>query len=397
MVLDREFPPDERVEKEARSLIQAGYEVHLLCFTFGRLSAFGLIKNIHVHRLYLPRQIFKKTSALMLSVPFYSWFWKRHIRKFIADQRIDVLHVHDLPLCGPALAVTRDAGIPVVADMHENYPVLIAESHHSNTRLGRLLIDKQKWYAKEKEWLARADRIVVVADEMRDRLAKIVGSDKKYAVVPNTIDLSDFMNTQEACPGIEEKFKDQFVLLYFGGIDRVRGIETMIGAAQLLKDQISGLKMVIVGSGSILPELKELAAESGVGDVVRFEGWQKPAHWNAYMATAKACVLPHLKSPQTDNSSPTKLFIYMMFGKPVLASNCNSYQKIIEQHECGLVFESGNARDLAEKVLEMYRNPQLMEDMGANAYRAVSEHYNWEKTSQPLIDLYRQLEQELHT
>jgi hypothetical protein len=118
MILDKPFPVDDRVEKEARSLTEAGFDVHLLCFTFGDLPKREIYKGIRIQRVYMPRPLYKKLSALILLLPFYNGFWKKRIRRFVHENRIDALHVHDLPLCGLALEVKEEYHIPLVADMH---------------------------------------------------------------------------------------------------------------------------------------------------------------------------------------------------------------------------------------------------------------------------------------
>jgi len=395
MVLDKPFPVDDRVEKEAKTLIEAGYEVHLLCFTFGKLPKIEFMNGIRIYRVFMSHQIYKKLSALILTLPFYNWFWKKHIQNFIAENKIDALHIHDLPICGISIDIAKKLKIPLVADMHENYPMLISESRHSNTLLGRILISKKKWFQKEKVWLEKINHIIVVADEMKQRLQAILPPRKNYTVVPNTIQMADFLDQQKKNPDLSLKYKDDFVVLYYGGLGRLRGIETMIKAAAQLKGKIKRLKMVIVGIGSIIDELKTLATNRKVEKIICFEGWQNQAVLNAYMENTQVCVLPHIKSVQTDNSSPNKLFIYMMFKKPVIASNCNSIQKIIEEYNCGLIFKNDDSDHLARQILELYNNSTTAKQMGENGYQAVQNHFNWTKTSQPLIDLYQKIEMDI--
>ncbi len=393
MVLDREFPPDDRVEKEARSLIKAGFEVHLLCFTFGSLPPEEMYKGIFVHRVFMPRALFKKLSALILTLPFYRRFWKRKIERFVRQNQIDALHIHDLPLVGTALQIKQKFGLPVVADMHENYPVFISEIKFANTFWGRLLISKSKWFAKEKEWLSRADRIVVVDAGMRDRIEKRLTRSVPFVVVPNSPEIDAVLASQEALPDLEERYAEPFVVFYFGGLDSRRGLDTLVEAAALLKDQIKPLKVVIVGTGSYGSVLRERIKQRGVQDLFDFQGWHPVSHLQAFTRYADVCVIPHLKSPQTDNSSPNKLFLYMLFKKPIVASNCRSIQKIVEENACGLIYESGNGEQLAEKILYVYRHPQEALKMGERGHRAVREKYDWSVGANRLVEMYRGLSQ----
>ena len=391
MILDQQFPIDDRVEKEALTLIKNGHNVVLLCLTFGDYPKQENYKNIFITRVYMPRQVFKKLSALILTLPFYHWFWKRKITKFISDENPDAIHIHDLPLCGIGAKIKQIFNLPLIADMHENYPIMVEEMAYANTFPGNFLINKKKWYNKEKEWLSQADKIIVVAPEMKNRLKKIISAEINFAVVPNTIDVRTFEKSQKPCPEKKQGLQNYFVITYFGGIDSVRGIETLIDAANLLKDKIKTLKILIVGSGALLESHQQKSRELRLTDIIQFEGRQDPSCLNSYMEQTDLCVIPHLKSPQTDNSSPNKLFIYMFFKKALIVSNCNSIQKIIEDAKCGLVYESGNSHELADRILQLYNNPEKTVILGENGHKALLRKYNWNKTSQPLIDLYSNL------
>ena len=392
MVLDRPFPPDDRVEKEARSLIKAGFEVHLLCFRFGNEPEHEAYKGIKVQRVFMPQWLFKKLSALILLLPFYNGFWRKRIIKFINWQKIDALHIHDLPLVGVALKIKEKFGIPLIADMHENYPLFISEIKFANTFLGKLFINKKKWFQKEITWLNRVDWILVVAGGMKKRLEKILENHRKFVVVPNLPRVREILNNQKALPDVEQKFKDKFVLFYFGGFDSRRGLDTLLEAAERVRDDIHHLQIVLVGRGSFQAELEQMALKHQMQNILSFEGWQPPEHLQSYLKTANIGVIPHLKSQQTDNSSPNKLFLYMLFSKAVITSNCNSIREIVEENSCGLIYESGNSRQLAERILYLYKNPGEALKMGERGARAVRGKYDWEIGVKGLIQMYKEIE-----
>lgn len=389
MILDRPFPPDDRVEKEALSLINAGNDVHLLCFRHSEEHKYEVYKSVHVHRVYMPLFLFNKLSALILIFPFYNWFWSIAIKRFIKLNKIEVLHIHDLPLCGIGLKLKSKFDIPLTADMHENYPVFIDISRHTNTFIGRVLISKEKWYVKEKEWLSKVDCIVCVAEEMKQRIRQFLPNHDQIIVVPNTIDKDQLLQIQESDPSIEKKYTGHFNVLFIGRFDTARGIHTLIEAIHMLRNKIDKLHLILVGAGSIEVELKQLVKKLDVENAISFEGWQPLSKLQSYMDQTKIAIIPHIKSEQTDNSSPNKLFQYMVFKKPIVASNCNSIKKIIEEENCGLVFRSEDSGDLAEKILKLCNNPEMSTQLAQNGYRAVSEKYNWAITVKPLIDYYQ--------
>lgn len=79
----------------------------------------------------------------------------------------------------------------------------------------------------------------------------------------------------------------------------------------------------------------------------------------------------------------------MYFGKPTLASNCNYLENLIEETKSGLIYESGNSGDFAEKILELYRNPGLRVELGEQARKILHEKYYWDLTVGPLRKIYQ--------
>lgn len=392
MILNGAFPPDSRVEKEALSLIQAGHEVCLLSLKYKRSTpSRESYRQIEIFREYIPREIHNKLFALIITVPFYRWFWRKRIQSFISKNNIEVMHIHDLPLCGEGIRIAKKFEIPLVADMHENYPELIQVQRFSNTLAGKLLINKKKWYKKEKEWLRQIHHVVCVEKEMQKRM-QAISPDSNFYIVPNTPDIHSLLKRQQSDGPILARTFGSFNLFYFGNTDNARGIDTLIEAMHILKKKIPGVHGIIVGTGKFLSNYKVMAEKKDLAGSISFEGWQSEQKLGNYMKKVDLCILPHIKSVQSDNSSPNKLFLYMAFGKAIVASNCNSISRIIRENNCGLVFESGNAADLSEKILSLYQQEELRKRYAQNAFRAISEKYNWGKTVQPLIELYRTLE-----
>jgi len=99
-------------------------------------------------------------------------------------------------------------------------------------------------------------------------------------------------------------------------------------------------------------------------------------------------LIPHHSSEHTDNTIPNKLFEYMYFKVPVLTSDCPPLKRIVNETKAGKVFKAGDARDFAEKVMEIYRDPA---DYGEMGNRAVMEKYNWNIDGERLVNLYNSL------
>ena len=123
MVLQGDFPPDIRIEKEARTLIQAGHEVHLVCRNKKMQQAEVTHDGIKVHRLHPYKN---KSWNNILTVPlFFNPVWYFRIKEIVKQYQIEVLHIHDLPLVATGLFIAKQHKLPLIYDMHENYPAAL--------------------------------------------------------------------------------------------------------------------------------------------------------------------------------------------------------------------------------------------------------------------------------
>ncbi|MFK8005348.1 MAG: glycosyltransferase family 4 protein [Saprospiraceae bacterium] len=394
MILDNEFTGDMRVENEVISLVEAGHQVFVLCFNYGKKEPFESFHGGQIIRILINSKYKDKMKGLTNTFfDPYTRYWGKQISSFVKEYNIEVLHVHDLVLLGGAFKGIKKLGykIPVVSDLHENYPEALKYYKFSNTFPGNILISVPKWERTEIKWIDQADYIITVIEEAVTRYEKL-GTDKsKITVVANYVNSDEFLNA-ETVDSILEKFKGQFVISYLGGFDSHRGLESVIRAVPLVRDQIPNFKLVLVGAGRNLEDLKQLAKSLDVEEQVVFEGWQLPSTLPTYISASSLCLIPHLKTGHTDNTIPHKLFQYMLLGKPVLSTNCNPLERIINETKSGLIFRSNDEKDLAEKIKYAYDNSDETKQMGVNGTKAVKEIYNWENTAKNLINLYKKIE-----
>ncbi len=388
MLLDNQFPPDIRVAKEAKSLLNEGHEVAILSYNYNSAKPVEIINGIKVFRFPINRQVSKKILGLSLQLPFYRLVWQKAIRDIAKEYNFDVVHIHDLPLCTLIAFIKARYQVPVVADMHENFPFLVAEQPYMNSLFARIFLSKGKWFGKEKEWLSIADSIICVAEEMKNRIESVVALQKHIAVVPNTPEKDELRASMVNASLIAGKFSGTYNILYVGGLDSTRGIEILIRAAEIALKTITSLRIIIVGDGKILPDLKQLTHSLHLENTVFFEGFKPQDEVGSYISISDVCVIPHKKSPQTDNSSPNKLFQYLYFKKPVISSDCNSIEKIILNEKCGLIFHDNSPEELAARMILLFENSKIRNEMGENGYRAVTDKYNWNITVAPLLSVY---------
>lgn len=382
MILDHDFPPDIRVENEIESLAENGHEVHVACYTQKGLSANEQLENCTVHRKPISKFIYK-SSVGALKFPFYFNFWRSFLKELFSKYSFGAIHVHDLPMAQIGYEFAKKYKIPFTLDLHENWPALLSISTHTQTLAGRLLSSKNQWEKYEKNYCTKADNIVVVVEEAKERLVKMGIIESKIHVVSNTLNFKHF-EVPTSKPD-----KEYTTLLYAGGITRHRGLQYVISGMKYLTDLKKPVRLWVLGTGSYLNELKQLAKEENIEDQVVFAGWKNYKEMQDYFGRADICLIPHNKSDHTNSTIPHKLFQYMYVGKPLVASNCDPIERIIKETNSGLIYRFDDPLEFAKKVKKIVNDKTLFKHIATAGKTPVINKYNWKIDSERLNEIYQ--------
>jgi glycosyltransferase involved in cell wall biosynthesis len=383
-------PPNVRAQNEARTLMTAGHKVYFLIE--GRpgeareesMNGLNVVRGV---RMSAPREIWHRYT---FNFTYRDPLWTKAIDRFVREHSIDVLHVNDLPLLKEGILAGKRLGLPVVADLHENYPAGL-QVWYTNRLKKATIYEHGRWARYEREALRAVDAIVVVIEEARDRLVQLGISAEKISVVPNTVPAQSGEIPIDS--GIVERYRDRFVVSYIGGFAPHRGLDTVIRALPLAREHIPNLKLVLVGGGNVgyRKRLENLARELRCDDLVELTGWKPQESIWSYIEASAVCLVPHARNPHTDTTIPNKIFQYMLRGRPVIVSDCPPLARIARDTGGGLIFRWDDPASLAERIVELYRGEDARRKMAAAGRASVLDRYTWEKTSEPLVELYRRL------
>ncbi len=384
MVLDSEFPPDIRVEKEINSLINVGHEVHVACYTRVNRKKYEKIDKLVIHRKSIPAFIYK-SSVACLKFPFYFNFWRKFLKSLFNKYSFEAIHVHDLPLAQIGVEFKKKYNIPLIMDIHENWPAMLEIAVHTNTFLGKLLSSNLQWRKYERDILQKADMVIAVVREMKQRLIDLEIDEKNIIIVSNTLEMDSFKT-----PDVHTD-PDFFTLLYAGGINAHRGLQVVIRGLKIIIPKIRNIRFWIVGSGSYQKELEKLVSSLDLKEHVRFWGWKNLNEIAELLMKSDIALIPHLKSEHTDNTIPHKLFQYMYAGKPIIASDCEPIKRILKETDSGLIYESTNSEKFANKIIELASDKKEYNSLTKSGKKWIEQKYNWKNASKILIGLYNEI------
>ncbi len=389
MVLEKQFPPDTRVEKEAKSLMNAGHQVHIASPTFTPGPQETVHEGIKIHYKKISAFTYK-SSIGCLRFPFYFNFWRHFIGDLFKEYSFDAIHVHDLPLAQIGIEIKNRYKIPFILDLHENFPSALEIAQHTNTFPGSLFFSSKQWRTYERYAVQQADKVIAVVQEMKNRITELGIPSEKIVIVENTPDLSNhsFQSDTE-----HSHDPDHIHMIYLGGINIHRGLQIVIrGMPEIIKEY-PNVVLDIYGNGRYLNALQKLSLRLKVNGNVFFHGSYEQNEAINIISKADITLIPHLKSEQTDNSSPNKLYQYLLLGKFVIASNCESISRIIHESECGMIYNHDSPHDFAIKTLTSIaqKKYQLTCTKGMNL---IQKKYNWDVSVKTLLNIYRQIETE---
>lgn len=383
MLLENEYLKDLRVIKEVQTLSKSGHHVTVATSTLSDLPSEETGENCLILRKRIS-QFVLKSSVGALKFPFYFNFWRRFVDEIFLKNSFDVVHIHDLPLCQIGIDLKKKYGLKLVIDLHENWPALLKVSSHTNTLLGKVLSSEKQWRKFERDCCISADAIITVVDEMKERISKLGITNKKIFVLENTPPANSVKEFEF------ERDESYFTLVYLGGISFHRGLQYIISSLKFVASEIP-VRFLIAGQGKFISTLKDQIRKLNLENNIKFLGILSKEEVEKLLKKADFGLIPHIRSEQSDNSSPNKLFEYMAVGLPVLASNCTSVKRVLDETQSGQTYIFDSTLDFTKVLTDLYRDRNKSGIFAINGRKAIREKYNWEKSSLSLLNLYKTL------
>jgi len=265
-------------------------------------------------------------------------------------------------------------GTRYILIIHDVYPeVAIALNRLNETSLiSRLWRMLNRWSYRG------AERIVVLGECMADVVRRNIPQVEhdKVLVIPNWADGHKIHPIpRNNHPLLKEwKLEDKFVVQYSGNIGLFHEIETIVRAAEILKNNKS-IHFLFIGEGGQLPWLKEKVSELNLTNI-SFQPFQAKERLHLSL-TACDLAFVTLKNEVAGFCVPSKLYGVLAAGKPILGvvnAQTESARVIVSSH-CGVVIKPGDYKGLAEIIEELSGNPEKCRQFGVAARGIFEKEY----------------------
>ncbi len=217
-----------------------------------------------------------------------------------------------------------------------------------------------------------AVRIVTVTEPMRKRLAERGIPAEKLGVVPNGADLERLMPRDRDCDLASHlRIEGKFVVAYVGTHGMAQGLEVVLRAAQLIRED--RIHFLFVGEGARRKHLMQMTEELGIRNVSFVGGVPSEAAVD-YLALADAIVVPLKDSELFEGALPSKIFEAAAMERPILLSARGVSADLVRAHDAGIVVTPEDPAALADAVEQLFKNPQLRERFRVGCKQLARQH-----------------------
>ena len=238
----------------------------------------------------------------------------------------------------------------------------------------------------------RATHIVVDGEWKRRHLIQQGLEEKRISVMRNAIEEDYCLDPlshrgRQARQELRQELglRDQFVLLYAGTLGMAHGLETVLLAAERLRDR-GEVVFLLIGEGAEREQLLERSRELRLANV-HFLGKQPRERVPVYLAAADACVVPLRRSEVFKTAIPSKMLEAMAAAKPVILGVEGEAKEILLGARAGIAVPPDDSDALAKAILRLCQHPELGRTLGANGRRAVREKYSRPQQAKAYLEL----------
>jgi glycosyltransferase involved in cell wall biosynthesis len=223
-------------------------------------------------------------------------------------------------------------------------------------------------YPKQHErWLWRlCSRVICNAHALKEIMVTRYGVDaSRIEVIPNSVDPDHFS-------GDRTLKASEPTVIYVGRLVKEKDPSTLLEGFKLTSEKIPQARFEIVGNGYLAGEVRQLIGRYALEERVRIIPGRSDIRQDLNRAWVFAMA-------SVREASPNVILEAMAMELPVVASRVGGIPELVEHGTTGLLFEAGDASELAAGLIHLLGDEHLRREMGAKAREKVIAHHTMEK------------------
>jgi glycosyltransferase involved in cell wall biosynthesis len=184
---------------------------------------------------------------------------------------------------------------------------------------------------------------------------------------------------------------DEIRMAYAGNLGLVQGMDQLLEAfGKIRKSDLTNIwHLDIYGTGALEEELKSQSQKMGINENVHFHGALPKEILSTHLREADVLYLGLISSEALDKTIPSKLFDYLIFGKPILAAITGEGKDILENNQANLVLASCDSENIVNGIVKLDKSLNERSLLASGNIELLSGNYTREVNCQK-IHLYLQ-------
>ncbi len=347
----------------SKELVNRGHQVEVICANEPQSLNNDNIEGIEVKRLsYLGRIA---NTNITPKLPL-----------ILSEEDYDIIHTH--------IPTPWSADWSALSSKIKNKPLVVT---YHNDIIGEGIADYiARFYNHTflKLLLKRADKIIITQPSYIKSSAYLKCYQDKVEVIPNGVDVNKFKPN--------ETFNDDnsyniFFLSILDEFHKYKGLDILLKSLQIVKKEISNIKLVVGGKGVLVDYYKRMIVSMGLVDNVEFTGFISDDDIVDYYNQANVFVLPSTSSLQ--EGFGIVALEALACQTPVITTDIVGVAEDLDAVKGGLVVPPKDNVKLAEAIILILKDKELQEEMGKRGRKLVMEKYTWKSVASAMEKLYK--------
>lgn len=355
----------------AQELIKNGHKVTMLTSSSKFSEDIKIVEIDGIEVVYIKEDYDQNMSVSRRLKAFLKFMYKSSVVG-MKQKDIDLVIATSTPLTIgiPALILKWFKKKPFVFEVRDLWPEVPIQ-------MGAI---KNSWTIKttrllEKVIYKNASHVIALSPGMQAGVVKYIPKEKT-SMIPNMAKMDEFWPRGKNDQLMERLGlkKDSFKIVHFGSLGLANGAQTIVESAKLLNNR-EDIEFLFVGGGSTEKDLIEEVEKSNLKNV-KFLGKFPMTDVSEIVNFSDVSMISFLDIPILYTNSPNKLFDSLSAGKPIIVNSAGWTKDIAEKYHCGFYVNPNRPEELAQKVLYLKDNPELVKEMGQNARKLAETVYD---------------------
>jgi colanic acid biosynthesis glycosyl transferase WcaI len=392
--------PDLKCLTFAKELVKNGYNVQILT-GFPNYPG-GRIYNGYKVKLY-QKEIINEISIIRVPLfPDHSKSGPKRILNYLSFalaagiigtiliKKPDILYVYHPPptVSIPAIIIKLVYKAPIVYDMQDLWPESLI--HADSVSKNKLIIKIATLYLNRMyNWV---DKIVVLSNGFKEVLFMRGVSLDKIEVIYNwaydTMPIAD----SNIHPSHDYIFKSNcFNIVFAGNIGEGQGLESILEAAEICSQRNLSVRFIFIGDGIKKNDIVYLATTKKIQNVF-FIPRQPLNEIDNYLLRADALIVHLKKLEYFKYTIPSKIQSYLKIGKPLILGVEGDAARVVNEANCGIVFEPGNPMSLYKSIEYILNlDKEKLFALGENGRNYYNENFHIKIGTAKFIKIFKAL------